>query len=946
MSIFNSSFPETIQNELYARQNNLFKRNNINSLVQPTAWIRMTSGVNTLKPDSLKSPVVDNEGNQILDENGEVILEYKDSDFDNNLAKNNVITNILGGNENPQGSFLKGYSLENRHGIRPLPGITSLDCQSFSPNGSLRKVSIKFNCWDNSQLEIMEQLYLRPGYLICVEWGWSQELSTGKKVILPNFGNKFLENKEFHNKTLMELYEIANEEVQSVNGNYDICIGKVQNFNWKLRKDNGYDCDVTIITFGEILDSWKINNIDTDIIISKTGLPLDNSINNLDEAGISKYAEGKLVGILNDLNNYALKYFKTNTYGTDLLNKSIAFKIQLPNISNNINMFVCNFDNDVINSDKIKLSKDNSSHLNSYITLGSLCDILNYYVLNTNILKLSTTYKNNPLMCQTHPFQLPCNPSVCLIKPQGWIDGLVYNQSKDEIQKTESGIKPSNDKINIVKNIFNKENKIQFTSFLDLLESELKNNNLETALSNIQYYMEFFINIENSKSNTDGTLNLIFNDSYIYKNELDNNKQAINLYKFLKLNEGIKISGTYSNLIGFEAIINKKINVDFEHEKFAYPNIIKAITNKDYSSEFRKQDILGIDINTDPITYSLLENSLINKLRPFNPNTTQAFQPIDLKSISETLNNRFKNLEPFFIEPAKNNYRKGNISNIYLNLDFLYSLIKPNDNIDDKNNKNEISLTSFIKDILNKVQNSIGSFNQFEIFADPIDNIAKIIDKDFVDSKEVKNIFLFDVDYNKSFIINHDIKSQIFPEQSTMVAIATQASSSKLGLKTTGLVKYNETTRNRFVELNSPNDIININNLNVNKIDVNNPFYLAISQLALYTSLLKLNDDNIAVNNVNISALNNLLRDLIIYWDNKHPKEAYKSTPLPIIIGLEFPGIAGIRIGNIFNVEGGPKNILPASFVEGNLDFLIRNISHNINNNIWTSRIEGYPFNK
>jgi len=931
MSIFNSSFPETIQNELYARQNNLLNRSNsnINSLIQPTAWIRMTSGVNTLKDDALKS---------------DETKEYLDSDFDNTLAKQNVLSSILGGNENPQGDFIKGYTTKNRHGIRPLPGITGLDCQSFSANGSLRKVSIKFNCWDNSQLEIMEQLYMRPGYLICVEWGWTQELSTGKKLQLPKFGEKFLESGgEFQNKTLMQLYEIANNEVQSVNGNYDICLGKVQNFNWQLRKDNGYDCEVTIITYGEILDSWKINNIDLDTNISQKGIPLgDNSIN-LDSLGVSKYTEGKLCGILGDLNKYASAKFYAYQAAP------VAFKVNLPNVGD-INMYASDFSNDIIQTSDVVLSKATKG-ISTYITLGSLCDILNYYMLNSNLLKLST-FESASFACQAHPFQLPCDPNICLIKPQGWIDGFAFDQSREETFKVLPGKAPSVDISNkVLALIGNQNTELIYKSFLEILEKELTTNNLETSLNNIQQYIEYNIDIQKTVNNGDGTLNLKFkgsNKNYITKLD-SNNNQTINLYDFLKLDKNTRIgfiqqdilpiAGT-KNLVLFSDLITSKSTVSdglFDYAKLTYPNVIKAFTQKIFPQNRWEINIMD---NFESL------NSLINKDRTFSQNTIDSFRPKQLEDVSKVLKNRFKDLEPFFIDPVNNNYRKGDISNIYLNLNFLYSLVKPREVNDDKNNKNEISLNAFIKDILSRVQNSIGSMNAFEIYADPIDNIAKIIDKDFVESQSVIP-FLFDVDFNKSFITNHDIKSQIFPEQGTMVAISTQASSGKLGLNNKGLINYNIKTRNRFVNITSPSDSNTKIDTNFDVLDINNPFYLAVSQLSFYTSILKFRDDGNSenANNVNLTSLNNSLRDLIVYWDNKHSEDAYQSMPIPIVVGLEFPGIAGIRIGNIFSVEGGPRNILPASF--GNdLDFLVRNIGQTISNNVWNIKIEGYPFKK
>lgn len=922
MSIFSKSFELTIQQELNARQNNILSRDNINLLVQPTAWVRATSGVDT-------------------DENS------------NELAKQYILSSIIGGNNNPKGDIMKGYTIENRHGIRPLPGITNLDCQSFTSNGSLRKVTIKFNCWDINQLEIMEKLYLRPGYLMCIEWGWSHELGTGKKLNFPNFGEKFLDsNSEFKNKTLLELYEIANEEVKSVNGNYDICIGRVQNFNWQLRKDNGYDCETTIVTYGEILDSFKINNIDNSNKISAEGLKISD-LSILDSNGIAKYSEGKLCGILNDLNDYALQIANSNFSNqvTGYLTQAFTINFNL-NENLNVDMFVGSFNNDIIQNNNI--STNNKYNLSTYITFKSFCDILNYYILNDSLVRITT----DNLYCQAHPFQLPCNPNICLIRPTGWIDSVNTNKGKAEIVKIEPGL-PSipNMKLN-VQNLLNDNRYIRYKAYASLLDYELGlGNNIKIANKNIQYNLENLINTsEKLNTNPDGTLNLKFkNSNKIFKTILKNNEQTLNLYNILfnKSDSNIKEIDLNTGLTKNNNIdINKNINIDTFIEiiykpkevssngegpfatKFIYPykNIHKLLELNNIKPNNERFDNIQavLEINNDISLYS---------------NTLDALKPSELTDIKETLNNRFKDLNEFFIDSQNNNYRVGDISNIYLNINFLYQLIKPSStNTNDKNNKNEITFNSFIKNILTEVQNSIGSINSFEIYADPIDNIVKIIDKDFIKPEKALEVFKFNIDTTKSVITNLNIKSLIFPEQSTIVAISTQAPSGKYGYANKGLIDYNTGLHNRFINIDSNFDKSNNVNNNITDKTNQNPFYLSISQLVYYTNMLKFYSDsnNESTNNVNLSALNNSLRDLIQYWDSKYDNESNKSMPIPITIGIELPGIAGIRIGNIFNIEGGAKPILPNSF--SNMNFLVKSISNSLNDNLWVTKIEGYPF--
>ena len=65
----------------------------------------------------------------------------------------------------------------------PMPGITSLDIATKSAYGSLRQAKLSFVVHNLKQLEIMELLYMRPGYPVVVEWQWSPYIHSEDGVI-------------------------------------------------------------------------------------------------------------------------------------------------------------------------------------------------------------------------------------------------------------------------------------------------------------------------------------------------------------------------------------------------------------------------------------------------------------------------------------------------------------------------------------------------------------------------------------------------------------------------------------------------------------------------------------------------------------------------------------------------------------------------------------------
>ena len=153
MSIFRSSFTKEVQEQLTVRQNAISNRTpqSIQYLGSRNAWIRMTSSVN-----------VDNDNGDLARKN--VLLGGV-------LNTNNKLRSGVGSSGEAYSTTSPGGRTHLR-GIRPMPGITSIDIKSKSAYGSLREVTVNFICWDITQLEDLEVLYMRPGYTVLVEWGW------------------------------------------------------------------------------------------------------------------------------------------------------------------------------------------------------------------------------------------------------------------------------------------------------------------------------------------------------------------------------------------------------------------------------------------------------------------------------------------------------------------------------------------------------------------------------------------------------------------------------------------------------------------------------------------------------------------------------------------------------------------------------------------------------
>jgi hypothetical protein len=58
-----------------------------------------------------------------------------------------------------------------------MPGIESATTTYYN-NGALSKATINIKCFSKSQFSLLDVLYLRPGYTLLLEFGWSVYLST------------------------------------------------------------------------------------------------------------------------------------------------------------------------------------------------------------------------------------------------------------------------------------------------------------------------------------------------------------------------------------------------------------------------------------------------------------------------------------------------------------------------------------------------------------------------------------------------------------------------------------------------------------------------------------------------------------------------------------------------------------------------------------------------
>jgi hypothetical protein len=415
MSIFKSTFREPVANQIRVRQKAIADRTptNIQYFNSRNAWVRMTSSVNVGGKNTLAQQYV-LQGGTLNFFAGKTSLKSGVGD----KASNAYSTVSPGG---------KPHDL----GIRPMPGITGVEVMSKSAYGSLRTATVSFVAWDIKQLEDLELLYMRPGYTVLLEWGWAPYLDEKGGFSSAVSHTDIINSTPSQEQIYKDLFG------KSANGNYDATYGAIQNYSWKARPDGGYDCTVTIVTIGEIIDSLKVNyspfhigGVEKNGVISSTLTSIEGeNFTKVQNVMSGAYSQNIVAGVCAEF--YAI---------TDVRAKEnqIYQLTDKNNSSTTYTFYKSSFEetNNNANTDSLGVKS-------IYVTLESFVKILNKYVLpyttsadgktSYSYLKVSTDSSTlispsgsagQPLLCLGNFLQLSTDPSVCLIANQAWENPL------------------------------------------------------------------------------------------------------------------------------------------------------------------------------------------------------------------------------------------------------------------------------------------------------------------------------------------------------------------------------------------------------------------------------------------------------------------------------------------------------------------------------------------
>lgn len=151
---------------------------------------------------------------------------------------------------------------------RPPPSIESLSCELNGANTGFpnlcRKATIRWKCNSLNQLNYLLPYFFTPNITCVFEWGWNN-YDTVSLVDLTDI------------KWISEMFTLPERSldwIEKSKGNYDVAVGFVTDYGYKLNELGGYDCYTTIMNANRMIEGAALDNRTATIIREREEIPL------------------------------------------------------------------------------------------------------------------------------------------------------------------------------------------------------------------------------------------------------------------------------------------------------------------------------------------------------------------------------------------------------------------------------------------------------------------------------------------------------------------------------------------------------------------------------------------------------------------------------------------------------------------------------------------------
>tara|TARA_R110001606_G_scaffold265105_1_gene414160 strand:+ start:1332 stop:3644 length:2313 start_codon:yes stop_codon:yes gene_type:complete len=345
-------------------------------------WVKITSGVNEIVGEDNKD-LAERIYGEDLEDSKKALEEYRSEgsvDARNTVLAGGILSEDIKNNE-ASTKFREGLNLVDDkassysntiRGFKAMPGITDFIVKQSGVNqGALMQIQIDIKVNTLEDLNIIDKLYFKPGFDILIEYGANVYIDKGGEIQsqVYSVSKKFLKGDD-----LLKLQDKTKEYKVNSGGNYEALFATVTNFSWSYNVDGSYDCKVSLISKGELMESLEA------LIYSPNGSEFKETAKENAKSLGTVDEDDAISAMLASLmwNTKSARNLLKAMYGVDIF-RSIELK-----------------------ADKIQgegKEEDNSSKSKNYHWYISLRDFL--HILDTNFLKTGSKQNGKPFSLST-----------------------------------------------------------------------------------------------------------------------------------------------------------------------------------------------------------------------------------------------------------------------------------------------------------------------------------------------------------------------------------------------------------------------------------------------------------------------------------------------------------------------------------------------------------------
>ena len=337
----------------------------------------------------------------------------------------------------------------------------------------------------------------------------------------------------------------------------------------------------------------------------------------------------------------------------------------------------------------------------------------------------------------------------------------------------------------------------------------------------------------------------------------------------------------------------------------------------------------------------------------------------------------------FISDKLKHIGQYGRIMNIFVNCKFIID--KSNELSDDKG---DVVMIDFLQGILDGINEGLGGLNDFDVFIDETTNTVKVIDKNPLKNRDavLKHIHgnptLFPYAHilpkqeistelaefqlfgykndHAGFVKDFTFTTELTPAFSTMITVGAAANASVVGEENTALSRINKGLVDRYkkivVNVVDPVEEEKIINDKTKRIgDLKEKLEVRITEFEEFIINMSQSqanedaDDGAEYNEADVSLYKGVLKEIQqLEQDLIEAEESLNPTPnpplptrsgfIPFNLSLTMDGLSGMKINEKFIVD---TDFLPSNYPD-NVEFLIKNLVHEVANNKWITKIDSY----